>query len=213
MNELIQIDNCELTPTDLKISDAVDIFEWKQIGHKLCRCQAALQWWVGDWINHGEAAYGNKYKEAINIFGEESSGGYGYTPEQLRVYASVANRVVKRLTTVSWSHHFIVAPMPTKEQQKWLSLSDKNKWTVKQLKEAIKAEYCDPSAGVSHKTSFSWLTWVTQGERWLNNELRNIGEWDLARIEALKRDLERIVPLKQIIDSEYEKRIKAVEAA
>ena len=211
-NEIpIQIAGCELRRTRLRISDSTSISDWKQAGHLLCRAQGSIQWWIGDWINHGEAKWGDKYKEAISIFGKEAAREYGYELHQLQILASAARKCSIRTEHLSWTHHYIVAPMSPEDQERWLNEAVKNKWSVKELKAAIKAEYSDPLAGVCHETSFSWLTWVTQGERWLKFEIEGISEWETERVEAIKRDLDRIVPLKQLVDAEYDKR-KALAA-
>ena len=209
MNTLpVQIPQTELSATGLSIANALDIQQWKQIGHTLCQCQGAIQWWIGDWINYGNHNYGTKYTEAIKVFGEEAIE-YGYDAQTIRVFASVGHRVTKRFNNLSWSHHLIVSPLKENEQLKWLTLSIQEKWTVKQLKAAIKEQMADPLAGVSHKAGFSWLAWVNEGERWLNSEIErgSLADWDTDRLDAINRDLGRLMPVKAAIEDELRRRM------
>ena len=49
----------------LTFSREVTIGEWTDTGRRLKQIEGAIQWWIGDWLNYGENAYGDKYTEAI----------------------------------------------------------------------------------------------------------------------------------------------------
>jgi hypothetical protein len=59
--------------------------EWEECGQVLRRIEGAVQFWIGDWVNYGEKAYGEKYDDAERITGLD----YG----TLANYAWVASKV------------------------------------------------------------------------------------------------------------------------
>ena len=59
--------------------------EWEQAGRNLGLVGKMWRMWVGDWINYGEAEYGEKYSQALDVLGLDYS--------QLTKYASIAKAV------------------------------------------------------------------------------------------------------------------------
>lgn len=85
--------------------------KWEEEGRKLQSIDAALNWWLGDWLVAGEKRYGETYAQAIEVTGHKL--------EQLTVCKYVAGRV-KRLTRIkdlSWTHHRYVASVESDEEQ------------------------------------------------------------------------------------------------
>jgi hypothetical protein len=70
----------------------------------------ACQWWIGDWLNYGERAYGEKYAQGM--------AATGYELQTLTNMAWVAARVEisRRREILSWSHHAEVAALESDEQ-------------------------------------------------------------------------------------------------
>src|ERR1039457_2825142 len=60
-----QVGPCRLTPTGLIVQGAPPFDEWAQCGTLLRRMKGAVQFWIGDWLNFGEHAYGEKYSQAL----------------------------------------------------------------------------------------------------------------------------------------------------
>jgi hypothetical protein len=81
------------------------------MGRRLGRTQKVLPWALGDWIFHGEEAYGSKYDEMVELTGLE----YG----TLANYRYVAGRfqISRRRENVSFAHHMAVASIPLDEVQ------------------------------------------------------------------------------------------------
>lgn len=211
MNQLpVKIENCEPSEVGLDIPKAISIQQWKEIGHTLCRCQGALQWWIGDWINYGEEVYGEKYAEAIRAFGAEALGAYGYSPETLRVYSSVARRVVVRDNKLTWTHHKIVAEMPERDQKKWLKRASENKWDTKKLKSEINRTSADPLAGVSHEVKADFDTRINAVKTWFASQ-DDLTEWPIERIESvehhIKSGIETLTEIKSRLESERTNRL------
>jgi len=85
------------TRTSLSLPPDLDFKRWEAIGRTLRAAGDVLPWWVGDWLNYGEHAYGGKYKLAL----DEAQA------KTWRNYAWVANRFPpsRRRDDVSWSVH------------------------------------------------------------------------------------------------------------
>ena len=59
--------------------------EWERLGHVLQRMDASLPWWIGDWLNYGEYAWGEAYAQALEITGKSI--------DVLQNYKWVANKI------------------------------------------------------------------------------------------------------------------------
>ena len=87
--------------------------------------------WVGDLLNYGEAAYGEKYAQAIEAT--------GYKVGTLMNIASVAQKIPpeQRHPDLSFAHHQEVAPLPVVEQQAWLDKAELEGWSSKDLRHQL----------------------------------------------------------------------------
>src|SRR5690606_7276635 len=96
----------------------------------------ALPFYLGDLLNIAEAAFGEAYTQIINHLGREYKYG------TLANYKSVCARVTPatRALMPSMGHCGVVAKMGDDEQAFWLRKANENEWTVKQLRDAIKAD-------------------------------------------------------------------------
>jgi hypothetical protein len=111
----------------LNLPAGLDVNEWKRVGREICSRRDSALFYIGDWINYGQREYGEKYTEAKKVFCKET----GYDENSLRVAASVCARVpdVMRLTSLSFTHHAVVAPYPAAQQKKWLRKAAKKNWS------------------------------------------------------------------------------------
>ena len=102
---------------------------WLELGKVLGEIEDAVQFWIGDYLNDGEKAYGEKYAQAVDV-------------KQARAwanYAWVARSVPKSLRKdISYKHHEAVAPLDPKDQAKWLTDAVDNKWPVSELRTRIR---------------------------------------------------------------------------
>lgn len=186
---LVQVSNCTLTTTGAQFEQALDFKQWVEAGRKLCRVSACVNWWIGDWLNYGENKYGEKYAAAIEATGIE---------EQVLMNVSYVCRSVNlttRLDSLSWSHHREVAPLRPKDQQHWLALASENKWSVSQLRQAIRASQAESREDGTKAVGFSALAWATQGLRWFKQRMNEkpIESWPEEQRNALKAGLKPIV--------------------
>ena len=90
---------------------------WSTVGCTLQTVYRSMRWWLGDWLNHGDAAYGEMYTQAILVTDSAL--------ETLKKYKAIAERVRKedRLPGLSWTHHFCVAYLPQQEHKELLQLA------------------------------------------------------------------------------------------
>jgi N6-adenosine-specific RNA methylase IME4 len=92
-----------LTPTGLVVKGKPSFDAWEECGGFLQRIEGAIQFWIGDWLNFGEHAYGEKYAQAVTEVQADT----------WRHYAWVADNVDAciRIHNLSWSHHLQVAKL------------------------------------------------------------------------------------------------------
>lgn len=105
--------------------------EWTPDGIRFRRVKEWLQFAIGDWLNHGEAAYGEMYAQAASET--------GLPEETLMILKYVSSRIepARRIKDLTWSHHREVAKFPPEEQDKWLERARDKAWSVKELKDAL----------------------------------------------------------------------------
>lgn len=122
-----------LTPTGLVVDGNPTYQEWEQYGIVLGRVEGAVHWWIGDWVNMGEAKYGEKYAQALEAT--------GFAFGTLRDDAWVARQYTMsdRSDILPWSHHRVVADMESGARQQLLHKAEAEGWTKRQLREAKKA--------------------------------------------------------------------------
>ncbi len=108
--------------------------EWEVSLSVVAGISRSCQWWLGDLLNLGHSKFGEKYSQAVDEL--------GYDPAYLRNLAYVCGRVQMSLRSdnLTFSHHTLVAALNPEEQKKWITLAVNNKWTVKQMKEAMQQE-------------------------------------------------------------------------
>lgn len=136
--ELQSVNNVEFTETGLTIKDGITINDWLKLGKTLDTMQGAIQWWIGDWLNYGEKKYGEMYSQAL------SDSKYGY--QALADMKWVASRIKfsLRKESLNWSHYKEVAGLTPKQQSHYLEFAEKEKLSVRALREMVKPnEMCD----------------------------------------------------------------------
>ena len=111
-------------PTNLSLED------WLACGVLLRNVEGAVQWWLGDWWNHG-IRYGKG--EAL---AERAGVDYG----TMRNYASVANafELSFRNDNLGWSHHkHAMAVEGLDARLEWLRRAETEDWSANDLKREI----------------------------------------------------------------------------
>lgn len=88
--------------------------QWTGVGSTFQQISRSINWWIGDWLNAGEARWGEMAMQAV----EETGRGV----DSLLKCKAVAMRfnVEARLDALSWSHHRAVAYLDGTERDEWL---------------------------------------------------------------------------------------------
>lgn len=110
----VQLGHLGLGRTGLVVMGSPSYEEWEQCGAVLHPVSRAVQWWVGDWLNYGEARYGEKYSQALDATQWEY--------QTLVNFAYVARRIEisRRRDTVAFALHAELAARPPAQQDHWL---------------------------------------------------------------------------------------------
>ena len=137
---VMRADGFEFTPTGLVVKGEPAFDVWQAVGQKLQQIEAAVQWWIGDWLNYGEQAFGEDFAQAV----EETA----YTDRSLANMKWVSARVDPSLRNdkLSHSHHVVVAPLPPDEQKEWLDKAEEEGMNVRQLRAAISRPQLPPNS-------------------------------------------------------------------
>ena len=114
-------------------ADEMSFEQWQNLGATLQQIDASLPWWIGDWLNYGEWAWGEAYAQAVEIT--------GMSVDRLNNYKWIANKidVQQRRDDLSWSHHRAVAAFDPELQADWLERAIENGWSVNELWREIHA--------------------------------------------------------------------------
>lgn len=128
-----------VTEVSLTLPDGLGFDDWECVGIQLGRMGRACQWWIGDWLNFGARAYGEKYTQAIE------ATGYDY--QTLANFAWVAEKVgvSLRRETLPWSHHKEVAKLDPPGQRRWLEIAENQKLSVSSLRAAMRGAESKPT--------------------------------------------------------------------
>lgn len=124
----------QITATSWTPGRELTFEEWQEAGQTLQQIGRAWQWWVGDWLNYGEARYGEKYAQAIDLT------GLGYEAVANAAWVAGAVEPSTRVETLSWTHHREVAKMHPDRQEYWLDWARCEGMSTRELREAIREE-------------------------------------------------------------------------
>lgn len=181
-------------PEDLSFADCVK----ELVG--LCKAVQSSPWWIGGAINFLERKHlatdedrlkhGVKYKGALRATGLEIT--------TLRNYAAVDKRIEtsRRRDELSWTHHADVAALAPRDQDKFLELAVKNRWSVSQLRKVLRSENKAVIEEPKLDLGFVTTKWVNEFRRGLQGEIKRLGpvkSWEPELRQAWKRDLKPII--------------------
>ncbi len=123
------------TPTGLALPDDVTFEEWASISPLIHGAARSSMWWIGDWIRHGEAAYGAKYHTAA-----ERTGLDGQTLRTAAMVAEAFPDVLRRRNNLSWSHHreIMVSVDDPTAWEDWLDKAEAGGWSRDRLRAQIR---------------------------------------------------------------------------
>jgi len=117
----------------MRFDPAMTLDGWKLIGSKLGMHSDATCWWLGDWLAFGRTNYGRRYREGVAVTGLEY--------KTLRNYAVVARAFEwsRRRNELSFQHHAEVCALAPDDQDMWLDLAVRNRWSKSELRRQVRA--------------------------------------------------------------------------
>jgi hypothetical protein len=120
------------TKLGLQIPSVLTFTEWERAGQRLSGILDSSSWWLGDWLVYGKEHFADRYQRGIQ------AAGLQY--QTLRNYAWVARRFEfhRRRPALTFQHHAELASLSTDEQDMWLDRAERENWTTKQLRSAIR---------------------------------------------------------------------------
>ena len=92
-----------ITKTSLILPANLSFEDWEDLGKRLSGARESLRWWLGDWVNFGEAAYGEKYAQAL----DETK--YSYSALRNIAYTAKNTPESLRHQALTFEHHATVA--------------------------------------------------------------------------------------------------------
>lgn len=147
-----------ITAVSLELPSGLKYKDWEVTGKRLTQFRQACHWWVGDWLNFGEAQYGEMYSQAL----EETQ--YAYATLAKDKFVASRFEFLRRRKNLSWSHHEVVASLEPSEQDRWLDQAEKHHWTREELREEIRAFKAKRSADAATSPTTAGVAQGTQAE-------------------------------------------------
>ena len=128
----LQLGHFRLDRMGLVVIGSPSFEEWEKCGAFLQQIEGAVQFWVGDWLNYGEHAYGEKYSQALDATGIKLR-----TLENC-AYVAAHVETTRRRVGVGWTLYQDLASLPTDQQEDWLDKVVEGDWTRVRLRTALR---------------------------------------------------------------------------
>jgi hypothetical protein len=162
--------------TGIEFPEEMEVNEWEEFGRYLLRLDTSLTWALIDWLIYGDnRKWGETYQKVADDF--------GLKVDSLYVYISDGRKILIRNKDLSFAHHRQVTRLSFEDQEYWLMEAVKNRWTVKQLRDAIVDRPTPPVIELYEKR-FSRL------ETFMNKQsLSEVGEGERKRLADKLREL------------------------
>ena len=130
------IGNFEFTRKGMIVHGEPAFEEWADVVSSFLTIAGTIQLCLGDLLNYGEQAYGEKYSQFLD------TRAYG----TLATWAWVARSVdiAIRSEQLPFEHHRRVAPLPPPEQDRLLREAERQGWSSSRLGEEVRATRGDP---------------------------------------------------------------------
>jgi len=189
----IVIPGCKIYPMGLEIDPNTPIEKWGAISKFWKKLTGASKFWIGDWINFGEAMYGEMYSQ----FMDETGLAY-QTLKDVRWVADKVERS-RRRDRLSFEHHKEVAGLIATEQVKWLEIAEEQKLSHKRLRKSIAAgrvvDEDDESESESKDKGLKLIEgWTCFANTWIKEQTSAlpVSEWEEERLEKTLKQLQTV---------------------
>lgn len=185
-----------ITPTGIRFNEELSFDEWDALGQKLAPLGRSIGFIIGDWINYGEARYGEKYERALERT--------GMTYTTLANFSYVARKVEISLRNekLDFTQHYVVAKLKTDDEKRhWLKMAEKHKLSIRRLRKSINfgrlATEKEVQGDPADRGYVTYLALLNRIRRWWARETGKapVEEWDEDRREVLKKDFKLVVEI------------------
>ena len=121
-----------VTSTGWQAPHFMDFDEWAKEGRRLRAVHNGVLWAVGDWLNWGEAKWGERYTQAVEAT--------GYAQSFLQNVKWVAAKFTpdQRRNGLSFSHHSEVASLEPETAQAFLTVAEHDGMSTADLRSRVK---------------------------------------------------------------------------
>lgn len=106
--------------------------DWQNVGEFIKKAEGAVHFWIGDWLNYGEAKWGEMYSQAMDATGYE----YGTLRDDKWLSSSI--KLSDRSDNLGVAHARLIAPLPEEDKKYWAEELKKESIPVRELKEKIR---------------------------------------------------------------------------
>ncbi len=137
-----------MTSKGIIVTGEPDYDEWSAATSWAQKVEKHSPWWVVDLIKFGEAKFGEKYTQAIEVTGKAA----GTLMNSVWVGEKIP--IERRHEKLSFAHHQEVAALPPEEQDQWLDKAEIEDLSSKQLRQHISVA----KAVASGKTIELWIS-------------------------------------------------------
>lgn len=122
----------KVSPVGLTVAGEITFDTWASIGPVLGEYSRGVAWAVGDWLNLGEAKWGEMYAQALDTT--------GLSLGRLRNLKYLANAVPysNRVSSLSLSHHEAVASFSIDQQRRLLLMAVEHGLNREEMRDVVK---------------------------------------------------------------------------
>jgi len=150
-------EHCQMTEVGIQFG-TISFDAWVELGQGMGRIHKCLMWYLGDWINYGEARWGEKYSQAL------STTDYNYGTLRNASWVCRHIPLEKRRSMLTYGHHVEVVKLEKEEREIWLDRAELEGMTARDLRLAIKGAAPDP------ETFYEWFS-ITDIKKFLDGGL------------------------------------------
>lgn len=126
----------EITTFGIRMYRAPSWDEWVEAGRALKSVRRLLHLAIGDWIEIGHSAFGEKYSQAL----EETGYAYSTLANDAYVSRRIAPPLREKYSTLSHGHFAVVAPLEPKDQDRFLAEAEARSISVHDFREVVPIE-------------------------------------------------------------------------
>ena len=122
----------KMTSVSLSLPPGITYDEWAAVGVRIQRTHRSILFWAGDWLLHGQRAFGERFAQAIEVT--------GHSAQTLMNGLWVCERIEpsRRREKLSFTHHAEVAALSPSDQEIFLSRAVDEGLSTRELRLAVR---------------------------------------------------------------------------